>query len=317
VTGPDEYSADVDDNAYTNLMAKENLICATEVVRRHAGPAAALQVTDDEIGAWEKAAGAMHVAHDQERDIPAQDRNFNQHQEFPFQTAHDEGRYPLLLHVPYFGLYRRQVIKQADLVLALHWRGDEFDLDQKARAFEYYEALTVRDSSLSACTQAIVAAEVGQLDLAGDYLAEAALMDLHDLEHNTRDGLHIASLAGAWLALVAGFGGMRDHGGRLSFRPALPKHISRLAFAVGWQDSCVRVEITAGQVTYRITGDANSQLTLQHNGEPFTVGLDTPVTLPMRTVTPMTPRPQQPVGREPRPAARSPQVLRPTVAGSG
>ena len=111
------------------------------------------------------------------------------------------------------------MIKQADLVLALHWCGDEFDLGQKARAFEYYEALTVRDSSLSACTQAIVAAEVGQLDLAHDYLAEAALMDLHDLEHNTRDGLHIASLAGAWLALVAGFGGMRDHDGQLSFRP--------------------------------------------------------------------------------------------------
>ncbi len=302
VTGPDEYSADVDDNTYTNLMAKENLSCAAQVLRRHPGAGDQLQVTDDEIESWEKAAAAMHVPHDEERNIPAQDRNFNQHQEFPFQTAQDENRYPLLLHVPYFGLYRRQVSKQADLVLALHWRGQEFDIDQKARAFEYYEALTVRDSSLSACTQAIVAAEVGQLDLASDYLAEAALMDLHDLEHNTRDGLHIASLAGAWLALVAGFGGMRDHDGQLSFRPALPTQISRLAFAVGWHESCVHVEITREQVKYRMTGDANSTLSLLHFDEPFTIGLDAAVTMPMRITEPMTPRPRQPVGRAPRSA---------------
>jgi len=263
-------------------------------------------VRDEEIDSWERAAAAMAVPHDPEHDIPAQDRNFNQHQEFPFQVAHDLGRYPLLLHVPYFGLYRRQVSKQADLVLALHWRGDEFDLDQKARAFAYYEGLTVRDSSLSACTQAIVAAEVGQLDLASDYLAEAALMDLHDLEHNTRDGLHIASLAGSWLALVAGFGGMRDHQGQLSFRPSLPTQLTRLAFAVGWHETCVHVEITTEQVTYRMTGDANAELSLQHYGERFTVGLDAPVTLPTKRTEPLTPRPRQPVGREPRRATPPP-----------
>ena len=109
-------------------------------------------------------------------------------------------QYPLLLHFPYFDLYRKQVVKQADLVLALHVCGDAFTAEEKARDFDYYEALTVRDSSLSACTQAVVAAEVGHLELAYDYFAEAALMDLDDLEHNTRDGVHIASLAGAWIA---------------------------------------------------------------------------------------------------------------------
>ena len=114
------------------------------------------------------------------------------------------------------------MVKQADLVLAMHLRGDAFTSEQKARNFAYYERLTVRDSSLSACTQAVVAAEVGHLDLAYDYLGEAALMDLDDFEHNTADGLHIASLAGAWIAVVAGFGGMRDHDGALSFAPRLP-----------------------------------------------------------------------------------------------
>src|SRR5204862_7449899 len=129
--------------------------------------------------------------------------------------------YPLLLHYPYFDLYRKQVVKQADLVLAMHLRGDAFSAEEKARNFTYYEALTVRDSSLSAATQAVVAAEVGQLQLAYDYLGEAALVDLHDLHHNVRDGLHIASLAGAWTALVAGFGGLRLQKGSLWFAPRL------------------------------------------------------------------------------------------------
>ena len=107
-------------------------------------------------------------------------------------------------------------------MLAMHLRGDAFTAEQKARNFAYYEPLTVRDSSLSACTQAVMAAEVGQLDLAYDYLGEAALMDLHDLEHNTRDGVHMASLAGAWTALVAGFGGMRAGAGALAFARGCP-----------------------------------------------------------------------------------------------
>ena len=128
-----------------------------------------------------------------------------------------------MLHFPYFDLYRKQVVKQADLVLAMHLCGDAFTAEQKARNFDYYERLTVRDSSLSACTQAVIAAEVGHLDLAYDYLGEAALMDLHDLEHNTRDGVHIASLAGTWIALVGGFGGLRRRGRHLQLRAAAPR----------------------------------------------------------------------------------------------
>ena len=122
------------------------------------------------------------------------------------------------------------MVKQADLVLALYLRGDAFTDEQKARDFAYYEPLTVRDSSLSACTQAVIAAEVGHLDLAFDYMTEAALMDLDDLEHNAADGIHMASLAGAWVAAVAGFGGMRDHWGKLSFTPRLPDQLTRLRF---------------------------------------------------------------------------------------
>ena len=112
-------------------------------------------------------------------------------------------------------------MKQADLVLALYACGDHFDAEQKRRDFRYYEAITVRDSSLSASIQSIVAAEVGQLELAYEYFRETALVDLHDLTGTTAEGVHLASLAGTWLAAVGGFGGLRDYGEPLAFAPRL------------------------------------------------------------------------------------------------
>jgi alpha,alpha-trehalose phosphorylase len=153
---------------------------------------------------------------------PPKAEGFTSHEVWDFDATSAE-QYPLLLHFPYFDLNRKQMVKQADLVLAMHLRGDAFTDEEKARNFAYYEGLTVRDSSLSACTQAVIAAEVGHLGLAHDYLAEAALMGLDDLEHNTRDGLHIGSLAGTWIALVAGLAGMRERHGPLTSRPGYPR----------------------------------------------------------------------------------------------
>ncbi|HLZ24454.1 MAG TPA: family 65 glycosyl hydrolase, partial [Ktedonobacterales bacterium] len=229
VTGPDEYSALVDNNVYTNLMAQHNLRWAAEAAQRHPEKANALGVDTDEIASWREAAEKMFIPYDERLRVTPQDESFTEHEVWDFaHTGPDE--YPLLLHCTYFDLYRKQVIKQADLVLAMHLRGDAFTLEQKARNFAYYEPLTVRDSSLSASTQAVLAAEVGQLDLAYDYLGEAALIDLHDLHHNVQDGLHMASLAGAWTALVAGFGGMRLLNGSLCFSPRLPATLKRLTF---------------------------------------------------------------------------------------
>jgi alpha,alpha-trehalose phosphorylase len=206
------------------------------------------------------------------------------------------------LHYPYFELYRKQVIKQADMVLALLLRGDAFSREEKARNFAYYEQLTVRDSSLSACIQSAVAAKVGQMDLAYDYLGEAALIDLDDLQHNTRDGLHIASLAGAWLALVLGFGGMRDHGGDgegargLTFAPRLPAAITRLSIRLVYRGRRLRVSFNSQEATYELArGEA---LELEHHEERFTLETGRPQTRP---IPPMEagPAPTQPPGREP------------------
>ena len=187
-------------------------------------------------------------------------------------------------------------MKQADLVLALHVLGDAFTDEEKARDFAYYERLTVRDSSLSASTQAVVAAEVGHLELAYDYFAEAALIDLHDLAHNTRDGLHIASLAGACIAAVAGFGGLRDHGDRLSFAPRLPARLERLAFRLVCQGRRLQVEATKTHATYLLRD--GEPLELEHHGKTIALTTDGPVSEPIPP-TPSRPAPTQPRGRAP------------------
>jgi alpha,alpha-trehalose phosphorylase len=296
VTGPDEYSALADNNVYTNLMAQRNLRGAVDAVGRHPDRARELGVTETELDNWRRAASTMTIPYDEARGVHPQSEGFTDHEAWDFANTPEES-YPLLLHYPYFSLYRKRVLKQADLVLALHLRGDAFTAEQKARDFAYYDPLTVRDSSLSACTQAVVAAEVGQLDLAYDYLGEAARMDLDNLERNTGDGLHIASLAGAWIALVAGFGGMRDHGGRLTFAPRLPKTLTRMTFTLCWRGQRLRVEFTASEATYRLVGDGKP-LELRHHGTPFVVTADGPATLPIPKIV-AGPRPSQPAGREP------------------
>lgn len=295
VTGPDEYSALDDDNIYTNLMAARNLGEAADAVDRHPGLARALDVTAEETTSWSRAGLAVHIPYDPQLRVHSQAAQFTRHQEWDFEGY--RGRYPLLLHANYFDLYRKQVIKQADLVLAMHLCGDAFTPEEKARNFDYYERRTVRDSSLSACTQAVMAAEVGQFELAYDYAYEAALIDLQDIHQNSRDGLHIASLAGAWIALVAGFGGMRDHSGSLAFDPALPRGITGLRFSLRWRAARLTVAITAQEVTYAVRGDAG--VTLRHAGNEIEVLAGTQITLPLHTRTTRCPRPLQPPGREP------------------
>jgi alpha,alpha-trehalose phosphorylase len=295
VTGPDEYSAIADNNVYTNLMAQRNLQEAAARCERRPEIAKELGVDHEETARWKDAAARMVIPYDTVLGVHAQSEGFTRHDVWDFDDTPAES-YPLLLHYPYFDLYRKQVVKQADLVLAMYLRGDAFTAEQKARNVAYYEPLTVRDSSLSACTQAVLTAEVGHLDLAYDYLAEAALADLHDTHHNVRNGLHIASLAGAWIAAVAGFGGMRDHGGKLTFAPRLPAELTRIAFRMCFGASRIGVEVHASEATYSLLD--GGPLSTTHHGKRITLTAGRPVTLPI----PPAPRiavPDQPPGRVP------------------
>ncbi|WP_407686610.1 glycoside hydrolase family 65 protein [Mycobacterium sp. HUMS_1102779] len=296
VTGPDEYTAIVRDNVFTNLMAAHNLVTAAEACNRHPDAADALGVTTEETAAWRDAADAINIPYDEELGVHPQCEGFTTFAEWDFEA---NATYPLLMHDPYVRLYPAQVIKQADLVLAMQFRSHAFTPEQKARNVDYYERRTVRDSSLSACTQAVMCAEVGHMELAHDYAYEAALIDLRDLHHNTRDGLHMASLAGAWTALVVGFGGLRDDEGIVSLDPQLPDGITRLRFRLRWRDFRLTVDVNHAEVTYTVHDGPGGELTIRHAGEEVTLSTDAPKTIAVRTRKPLLPPPPQPPGREP------------------
>lgn len=296
VTGPDEYTAMVRDNVFTNLMAAHNLRTAADACVRHADTAKKMGVTTEETGSWIAAADTLHIPYDEELGVHPQCEGFTTLREWEFTEA---TTYPLLLHEPYVRLYPSQVLKQADLVLAMHWQSHAFTPEQKARNVDYYERRTARDSSLSACTQAVMCAEVGHLELAHDYAHEAAFIDLRDLHDNTRDGLHMASLAGAWTALVAGFGGLRDDEHVLRIDPHLPNGISRLQFRLRWRDFRLTVDANHSDVTYTLRDGPHGELTIVHAGEDLPLTTSAPVTVAIKPFDAMFPPPGQPPGRQP------------------
>ena len=276
-------------------MAVRNLRAAAEAALRHPDEAAALGVDDGEIERWMAAADAVVVPLDEALGVTPQSEGFTRYRHWDFeQTPSDQ--YPLLLHHPYYALYSSQVVKQADLVFALYLCSDHFTPEQKRRDFEYYERITVRDSTLSACIQAVVAAEVGHLDLAYDYLRESALVDLRDLAGNTGDGVHLASLAGTWLAVVAGFGGLRDHGEVVAFAPRLPAPLTRISFGLLLRGCQLRVEVTAEEARYDLVD--GPPLPLVHHGKAVTASVGEPLVLPCPPA-PVVPPVSPPPGREP------------------
>jgi alpha,alpha-trehalose phosphorylase len=296
VTGPDEYTALVNNNVYTNLMAARNLATAADVCARHAERAFAMGVDEDEIAGWRDAAAAIVIPYDHELRVTQQAEGFTRLRHWDFE-AMSEDDYPLLLNFHNYLLYSSQVVKQADLVFALYVHGDRFEPEQKARDFEYYDRITVRDSSLSAAIQAIVAAEVGELELAYDYFRETAFIDLRDLAFNTRDGVHLAALSGTWLVAVAGFGGMRDHGDTLAFSPRLPRRLSRVRFGLLYRGRQLRVDIGEDEVVYELL--SGEPLELSHCGERFELR----PAAPHRTGVASPPPPMgcaPPPGRQPR-----------------
>ena len=291
VTGPDEYTTVVNDNLFTNVMARANLRAAVRRTRalQTSDPVsyermlARLALTEDEIVEWAAAAEAMHILYDEELGIHPQDSQFLEKELWDLENTPANKR-PLLLHFHPLVIYRFQVIKQADVVLALLLQGDEFTEDEKRRDFEYYDALTTGDSTLSASTQSIVAAEVGYRELALGYFRAALYVDLGDLHNNTADGLHVASMGGVWSALVFGFGGMRDYLGTFTFDPRLPEEWEALAFHVTIRGSLLRVDLREDSITFTVEGGQGAEVYVR--GRRVDVTADAPSRVPLRDEVP-------------------------------
>ncbi len=282
VTGPDEYTTVVNNNAFTNLMARENLRYAAETVshmeERHPEHFATLVhrtgLETLEVEDWQRAAEAMYIPYDEELSIHPQDDNFLDREVWDIKAT-PRSRFPLLLYHHPLVIYRHQVIKQADVVLAMFLLGSEFSVEQKKRNFDYYDPLTTGDSSLSACIQAIIAAEIGDIERAMKYARYAVLMDLADVGGNVKDGCHIASMGGTWMVAVYGFAGMRDSGGELSFFPRLPPQLKRLRFYLSIRGQSLEVTVEKTSATYLLR--EGSGMTIIHQKQEVSLTLDSPV----------------------------------------
>ena len=259
VTGPDEYTTVVNDNLYTNVMARFNMRFAARVVELLATSSPEtyerlvrrMQLDPAEVQRWINAAEAMYLPFDDELGIHPQDDSFLAHEQWDFAGTPPEN-YPLLLHYHPLVIYRRQVLKQADVVLAMFLRRDQFTLEQKRRNFDYYDPITTGDSSLSACVQAVAAAQIGYEQHAVHYFREALFVDLADTHGNTCDGVHIASAGGVWGAVVFGFAGLADNGVSLHFAPSLPAEWAGMSFRMQRHGSKLIVDLDHHGCTIRV-----------------------------------------------------------------
>ncbi len=282
VTGPDEYNTVVNNNTFSNLMARENLRYAAETVEslRDKKPelfAVLVHKTGvemSEVEAWKKAAENMYIPFDEKMGIHPQDDSFLEKEPWDFANTPVD-KYPLLLHYHPLVIYRHAVLKQADVVLVMFLLGHEFSAEQKKRNFDYYDPLTTGDSSLSACIQSIVAFEVGYPEKGIEYARYAVLMDLADIAGNVRYGCHIASMGGTWMVFVYGSAGMRDYDGRLSFRPKPPKVLERIRFPLTVRGQVLEVDIQREATTYSLReGDG---LVIWHEDEEIRLSRENPV----------------------------------------
>jgi alpha,alpha-trehalose phosphorylase len=281
VTGPDEYNTVVNNNTYTNLMARENLWYAASAVEvlRNEEPERFAELVDktgldvSEIGEWKKAADKMYVPFDKERGIHPQDDSFLDREVWDLKNTPPD-KFPLLLFYHPLVIYRHQVIKQADVMLTMFLLGQEFTVEEKKRNFDYYDPLTTGDSSLSVGIQSIVASEIGYEDKALEYARYAVLMDLADVGGNVKDGCHIASMGGTWMVFVHGFAGMRDYNGQISFNPKLPESVKRLRFPLTIRDQLLEVDVNRETITYSLL--EGEGLTIRHEGEEIRLSPDAP-----------------------------------------
>jgi alpha,alpha-trehalose phosphorylase len=288
VTGPDEYTTVVNNNLFTNVMARYNLEQAVESLERiraehpmeYAQIVTRLDLTDEEIEEWRACAKGMTIPFDEGLGIHPQDDFFLDREVWDLSQTPDELR-PLLLHYHPLVIYRFQVLKQADVVLALFLQGDRFTAEEKRADFEYYDPITTGDSTLSAVVQSVIAAEVGYHEVALDYFMQALYVDLVNLHGNTVDGLHVASTGGVWSALVFGLAGMRDRGGKLSFDPRLPANWPSMRFPLKWRGSQLRIELTQDQlaIDVEVVGEPEVRVTVR--GEEHVVTAESPLRIPL------------------------------------
>ena len=272
VTGPDEYTCIVNNNYYTNVMAKHNLLWAVKAYNflKEKDSKLLYKLSDKlnlselEVSEWIDAGKKMYLPYDEKHKINEQDDSFLQKDRWDLENT-PKDKFPLLLNYHPLTLYRYQVCKQADTVLAHFLLEDEQDLETMNNSYNYYEQITTHDSSLSSCIFSAMASKLGDKAKAYEYFRKTARLDLENTHGNTKDGLHMANMGGTWLAIVYGFAGLRVKESGLLLAPSLPDHWDSLEFHLQYQKRTLNVNVDRSTVTYMLLeGDG---LSISHKGE--------------------------------------------------
>lgn len=263
VTGPDEYTALVNNNYYTNKMAQNNLRYAVTLAQR------LNSVTKKEWSAWQKAAEGMKLPYDHQKQLIKQDDTFFEKAKWPFEETPKEN-YPLLLHYHPMIIYKHQVCKQADALLAEMLFPQDYSVEQIKRDYQFYEGVTTHDSSLSRSVFSILASRTKQVDKAYSYFMDTALMDLTDLQGNAKDGIHAANMGGSWLSIIYGFAGLSSTGQTIQLENHLPKEIETLSFKLNIQGTSIRVQMDQKELNVTLL-ESNEQLSVKQVSENKTI----------------------------------------------
>lgn len=274
VTGPDEYTAIVNNNYYTNLIAKNTFKLAYNWVNKAKSKNIEtalkifekLELNEEEIHGWVKAADKMYFPYDEKSKLSMQDDSFFHKKVWDFENTPEEN-YPLLLNYHPLTIYKHQVNKQADLVLAHLLFSSDFSQEQIARDYQYYESITTHDSSLSRSAFGIVASRLGMIDKSYNYFMDTALMDLNDMQNNTKDGVHAANMGGSWMSMVFGFGGMEIKNGQLYFSPRIPNQWDGLIFKIVYKNRIIQIKITQESTIYTLL--KGNSIELNHFGNVY------------------------------------------------
>ncbi|MFC6652285.1 glycoside hydrolase family 65 protein [Paenibacillus rhizoplanae] len=281
VTGPNEYENNVNNNWYTNRMAAWTMEYTLEALAyvqenegsRYAELADKLELLESETAKWSEIIAKMYYPADEERGIFLQQDGFLDKEIIQVKDVLPENL-PLNQKWSWDRILRSCFIKQADVLQGLYFLGDRYDLETKKRNFDFYEPITVHESSLSPCIHSILASELGYTEKAYEMYLRTSRLDLDNYNNDTEDGCHTTSMAGTWMSVVHGFGGLRVLNDRLVLNPSNPGHWTSYSFKIMFRGSRLKVTVTDAQVTVSNETEVPASLTI--HGKEYTVnGLGT------------------------------------------
>lgn len=259
VTGPDEYNALVNNNTYTNMMIRYQIQfllsflehLKTNHTEEYKQSMEKLAITRDELKLFLDIINNTYIHYDEERGLIGQDDSFLNKKTWDFENT-SKDKYPLLLHYHPMVIYKHQVIKQADLILAMLLMPENFTEEEIKANFDYYEGVTTHDSSLSECIHSIIAHKLGYNEMSYKFFENTVKTDLYDLHHNVKNGVHIAAMAGSWQCIVFGFMGMRQINEVLNFKPSLPKEFDEISAKITYKGRTIKVTLNKEGASYKL-----------------------------------------------------------------